>query len=433
MFPPSRNSYCGESPTQLPYFAAALHNYDDTMEDHSKLSALQRSFDKDIYFTLKGGSVSRFHPRHLPAPLPTSTEVLDPESTKTCPNEGKLSMIAHHKAWHQQLEIAIGIDEDFPNEYKNREAVRHVSISQCGTGKWLETPIDNSCNNTMVSSTFETAACHRIGMPIPALVTINAKPILNGSMNYSSALGDVEANEDEHNRRHHGVNRKIYDMTSATAIGCVLMGDKGNEAKTKQFCNGKVTDVVHVGGAKSGKDLLIETKVPNPNTASGYVAGLAKGGNATSVGDLYGFGNTEEKLRIENFGVKQNGNESMRDFDHSTGKGYIKQRKGCYDDGLNVKKNSLLLAVVEINGGCCPQLVASIYRGQYLSKTKGRDRTRYSSHKRAPKKFAAHHLTQISVAAVKLNAEHINARIDLKKIAFMERSGASAGDTTHDE
>ena len=212
------------------------------------------------------------------------------------------------------------------------------------------------------------------------------------------------------------------------------MGDKGNEAKTKQFCDGKVTDIVHVGGAKSGKDLLIETKVPNPNTASGgRQTGLAKGGNPTSVGDINGFGNTEEKLRNENFGVKQNGNESMRDFDHSTGKGYIKQRKGCYDDGLNVKKNSLLLAVVEVNGGCCPQLVASIYRGQYLSKTKGRDRTRYSSHKRAPKKFAAHHLTQISVAAVKLNAEHMNDRIDIKKVIFMKGSGASAGDTTHNE
>ena len=90
--------YGDKSPAELPYFAAALRNYDDTMDDHSKLSALQKSFDKDVYYTLKGGSVSRFHPRHLPAPLPTSTELLDPESTKTCPNEGKLSMIVHHKA-----------------------------------------------------------------------------------------------------------------------------------------------------------------------------------------------------------------------------------------------------------------------------------------------------------------------------------------------
>ena len=240
-------------------------------------------------------------------------------------------------------------------------------------------------------------------------------------------LGDTEANEDEHNRRHHGVNRKVYDMTAAVAIGCVIMGDKGNEAKTKQYCDGKVTDIVSVGGAKSGKHLLIETKVPNPNTASGYVAGQARGGNSTSVGDLFGFANCEEKLRIENFGVKQNGNESMKDFDHSTGKGYIRARKGCYDDGLNTKKNSLLLAVVEVNGGCCPQLVANIYRGQYLSKTKGRDRTRYSKHKRAPKKFAAHHLTRIAVAAVKLNAEHMNAMID-KKISVDHDSSDPAED-----
>jgi hypothetical protein len=117
----------------------------------------------------------------------------------------------------------------------------------------------------------------------------------------------------------------------------------------------------------------------------------------------------------------------MKDFDHSTGKGYIKGRKGCYDDGLNTKKNSLLLAVVEVNGGCCPQLVANIYRGQYLSKTKGRDRTRYSKHKRAPKKFAAHHLTCIAVAAVKLNAEHMNAMID-RKISVDHDSSAPAED-----
>ena len=121
-------------------------------------------------------------------------------------------MIVHHKAWHEQLEMAIGIGEDFPNEYKNREAVRHVSISQCGTGKWLETPIDNSCNNTMVSSTFETAVCHRIGLPIPQLVTIHAKSILDGSMNYSSVLGDAEANEDEHNRRHTTVSTVNYTI-----------------------------------------------------------------------------------------------------------------------------------------------------------------------------------------------------------------------------
>ena len=72
--------------------------------------------------------------------------------------------------------------------------------------------------------------------------------------------------------------------------------------------------------------------------------------------------------------------------------------------------------------------MANIYRGQHLSKTKGRDRTRYSKHKRAPKKFAAHHLTRISVAAVKLNAEHMNAMID-RKISVEHDSGASAEDT----
>ena len=398
------------------------------MEDHLETSMLQKNFDKDLYYTLKGGVLSRFHPRHLPAALPTSADLLDPESTKTCPKEGKLSMIKHQQAWHEQYELAVGIDDDFPNECKSREAVRHISISQCGTGKWLKCPIDNSCDNTMVSRTFETAACYRLGLPISALAEANAADILSGTKLYSTVLGDTEANEDEHNRRHHGVNRKVYDMTAAVAIGCVIMGDKGNEAKTKQYCDGKVTDIVSVGGAKSGKHLLIETKVPNPNTASGYVAGQARGGNSTSVGDLFGFANCEEKLRIENFGVKQNGNESMPDFDHSTGKGYIKGRKGCYDDGLNTKKNSLLLAVVEVNGGCCPQLVANIYRGQYLSKTKGRDRTRYSKHKRAPKKFAAHHLTRISDAAVKLNAEHINAMID-RKISVDQDLSASAEDT----
>ena len=62
-------------------------------------------------------------------------------------------------------------------------------------------------------------------------------------------------------------------------------------------------------------------KVPSP-TISSYCAGKGSsqnGGNAASVGHLYGLGNTEEKYRVKVFGCKERGRPRDGPLDHSTG------------------------------------------------------------------------------------------------------------------
>ena len=54
------------------------------------------------------------------------------------------------------------------------------------------------------------------------------------------------------------------------------------------------------------------------------------GGAVASVGHRFGFGNTEEEYRTLVLGCQEQGRKHQGLFDHSTGKGWVKQRDGQY-------------------------------------------------------------------------------------------------------
>ena len=95
---------------------------------------------------------------------------------------------------------------------------------------------------------------------------------------------------------------------------------------------GHCADPIQPGASTWGTDWLGDTKVASPLTAT-YHAGRGShenGGTICDVGHEFGFGNTEEDLHLNVLGCRERGREADGFFDHATGTGWVKARKGDY-------------------------------------------------------------------------------------------------------
>ena len=158
-------------------------------------------------------------------------------------------------------------------------------------------------------------------------------------------LGDAACNEGQHSTRHHAVNRAWHAALSAVATGTVLLGDKQEADKYKQYNAGHVPDLIKPGDSAWGTDWLGESKVPSPLRASAPPPGCRR------MGHTHGFGSTEEPLRRTVFGCRERGLPSGPRFDHTTGEGHVPFHKGDYHDALRHKNNQVALLLVECFGG----------------------------------------------------------------------------------
>ena len=125
------------------------------------------------------------------------------------------------------------------------------------------------------------------------------------------------------------------------------------------------------------------------------------------MGHKYLFGNTEDQCRIDNLGCAPRGRPTDGPFNHKTGKGYVKGKKGDYHDALRHKNNQVALLLVECFGGIASggaRLLRYLAR-RASDKKRGRDGTKYS--KFHPRGYLSHHLAAISMAAVYTDAAHI--------------------------
>ena len=109
-------------------------------------------------------------------------------------------------------------------------------------------------------------------------------------------------------------------------------------------------------------------------------------------------------------------------FDHSTGKGWVKERLSYYDDALRVKNNQVIPVIVETLGGIGRRghLLLKFNARRAADLKRGRDSTRYSRHHRHTS-YRAHHSRAISSAAVFANAEHIHGQIHALKHKALAR------------
>ena len=207
--------------------------------------------------------------------------------------------------------------------------------------------------------------------------------------------GDELANKGEFNRRHNNTLRAVADAERAVTHGQVVLGDKEAPAKTDMFNVGHVVDIAITGSP----DTCLEVKVPSPLTVAHNGGGGAK---PPDVGDRYGFGNTEEHYRILTLGCKARGRDDDPPFDPATGHGRVAAVRGHYHHALLVKRNRVVVWLVESTGGIAPQPLARLRRLGRLAKIKGaRDSTKYGLSRRSPRSYLTHHTQRISAAATR--------------------------------
>ena len=145
----------------------------------------------------------------------------------------------------------------------------------------------------------------------------------------------------------------------------------------------------------------------------------ANGGGWQSVGHLYGFGSTEEKIRVENMGCKPRGRACDGPFNHATGKGWVKggvpwwSKDGpAYRDALS-KGHVLKIALVESLGGISPHTRAHYRRHARRASAKGaRDKTKYGTTRVSTRSFYTHHTQRLTTSAVRLDAKNIRSGVN---------------------
>ena len=231
-------------------------------------------------------------------------------------------------------------------------------------------------------------------------------------------LGDKFSNNGEYNRRHHGVLYKTRDAMAAVAVGSIVQGDKAEPEKVSYINEGKTVDIAEVGGDEvTGGDVCVDTKVPSPltKTRTAGLGSVQNGGNPASVGHIYAFGNTEELLRIKVLGCRRRGRRRQGPFNHSTGKGWVKEVKGDYADALS-KGSRVIPGVVETMGGVVPHLRAYLrYLARRARHAGGLDGTVYGSSRTSASSFYSHHIQRIGLAAQLGDARGIRRAIRERK------------------
>jgi len=255
--------------------------------------------------------------------------------------------------------------------------------------------------------------------------------VRNDPLQYHTLLGDKECNEGEHNIRHRAAVNAVCTALNVTEASHIILGDKNqHEEKFRRYNAGKTLDLGVVGGAPAGRNLLVENKVPSPmgKTHAQGQGTTALGGSVTSVGHRFAFGNTEEKLRHENLGCKQRGAPGQHALCHTTGKGFVKEKKGLYHDALKNQRATVIVAITESFGGICPELYSFYHkRGKRVRSKALADRTVYSRHRLAPKTFKRHHLLHLSVEVQRADANHINEQVLLARYCAVRKDQMDGG------
>ena len=148
--------------------------------------------------------------------------------------------------------------------------------------------------------------------------------------------------------------------------------------------------------------------------------------------ELLGLGNTEEAYRIDVLGCKGRGTLGCdQPFDHNTGKGSVKERRGDYYDALYNKRAVVIPFIVETFGGMSAHALKYVAKlAQRVAKGGGRDTTRYGRSHTSTYSFFSHHVQQLAAAAQVLgDAKAIRAKITAEKMRVMKKirkHGASA-------
>ena len=404
------------APPPLPMLDVVRRHYLQLQGDRATVDLAYRTVHEER-FTQRGGKMLRFRPKDLPPakalpPLSKLFTINDKtKSPVTPPSQRKLASVVHHGSWITTYNTLGGVDNSAAADatrVHRRETTRLVAMSQSASGAHLDMPTDGTQATQFETPDFVMNAQYRLGLHISE--TTAANDVLEAAGESVDRKGDMLANKGEFNRRHNNTLGAIADMEKAVAVGQVVYGDKEKPAKTAMFNADHTVDIAITGNP----DTCIEVKVPSPLTASHHGEGDA---GPPDVGDRYGFGNTEERYRILTLGCKARGRADDPPFDPATGRGFVAAARGHYHDALVVKRNKVVVWLVESTGGISPQPLARTRRLARLSRVRGaRDGTVYGLSRRSPRSFYTHHTQRISAAATRSNAKNMRVQADCLKM-----------------
>ena len=170
---------------------------------------------------------------------------------------------------------------------------------------------------------------------------------------------------------------------------------------------------------------LWEIKSFTPHACSRPIVG--NGCASNTEGHFIAFGNTREFAIEVVLGRKEKPGE--RPFDHRTGVGSIKAKKGDYDDALQ-KGHPVTLLLSEPSGALCPNYIRLLRAcAKKVKENPGIDTTTYGNSRSSTKSFFAHHLAAASSAIVGAFANSImNTAASLMVLATL---ASSAPGTAH--
>ena len=304
------------------YLATAIATYNTQRAALRTVAATHAAFDRTKYFTVRGGYMTRFRPRRLPLPtaeaVPPPDEVLDSASKSKAPSSGSLAAIEHHAKWLRLHDDLYAVDmanalrtspstADGSSATRHREASRLISASLPFADGWLKAEPDGSAATTIATAEFRVGLQRRLGLWLSAFVDAVAALVDRGTP--ADYLGDYADGRANHKRRHDDPLRCWYNAVSAVAECPIVLGDKERPELTKHLNEGHVVDMAELNDAPDGTSRLNELKVYSALSKhyDGGCGSTLNGGAPTSVGHLYGCGNTEEPLRLGNLGCAERG------------------------------------------------------------------------------------------------------------------------------
>ena len=112
-------------------------------------------------------------------------------------------------------------------------------------------------------------------------------------------------------------------------------------------------------------------------------------------------------------GCKPRGRQADGPFNHSSGKGWVKGRKGAYHDAIFIKKNAAVLLLHEnLGGGFSPPAANKIRRLGRKARS-GIDRTPYKGDRKIS--FVSYHTRSISMNIARAEAWQLRKATDKEK------------------
>ena len=428
------------------FIQEAVTGYNETRRRRGVLEATHAAMLRQKHYTVRGGNVVQYHPPGLPLPdtLPAAAELFDTTSKTHTPSPGKLAMVNNITVWHELKARCAARDErvatapeNGDSGVKNREASRLVAVSQPYAGQWHAIAPDGTARSKLATQPWQAVMQRQLGLHLSG-----SKQVLLDLAELGETVdfyGDDASNGaglflhgTNHNRRHNAALSGWSSCISAVATTPTVLGDKAHGARTKQFNDfndGHVVDIAEIGSGDRGEDKCVEVKVFAALKKSGSNGRGTKEGGGTAcstVGHKYGFGNTEEQCRVDNLGCKPRGRKSDGPFRHDTGAGWVKGKKGAYNDAIYKKNNTVEVLLHEnLGGGFSPPAATKMRRNGRKARDHGIDRTPYQAGRKIS--FVSFHTRAISMGITKAEAATlVNAASKLKGILSGKRNGGPA-------